>query len=428
MGYIFKMIYKTILKIILIILFVSNLFFTALATEKEITLRGKGGSVKSKSGGLVNVRISSNMLAIDKFKETFKKYDLQSEKEKKLQKMVKKKPDGEIQTRGPAKKIYANLKNSVFLILNPVAVENKEIDEIIQGLTGTGSLIDNQGLIITNHHVIENANQVWIYPYSEEFDFDKSEKFLGVVVAKSPKTDLAIVKVYGISNEIKPILFGDIKRMEPGDDVYAIGHPTSLNWSITDGIISNIRKNYPIDKFSLKGDFIQHTAPMLGGSSGGPLLNERGQIIGVNALGDDSANFNFAVAINHVNELLKKVPESTEIKTVAEEELLKKYENVLSGDYNNNGIIDEWSVDSDNNGVYDALYVDDNEDGKIEAIYIDANENNIWDMKVLDDDLDGNPNRQVIDKDEDGKPDIIAYDFNQDGEWDKFKPIEKEKS
>mgnify|MGYP001445675418 CR=1 FL=1 len=139
-------------------------------------------------------------------------------------------------------------------------------------------------------------------------------------------------------------------------------------------------------------------------------------------------SFNFAVAINHVNELLKKVPESTEIKTVAEEELLKKYENVLSGDYNNNGIIDEWKVDTDNNGVYDALYVDDDEDGKIEAIYIDANENDIWDMKVLDDDLDGNPNRQVIDKDEDGKPDIIAYDFNQDGEWDKFKPIEKEKS
>ena len=125
--------------------------------------------------------------------------------------MVKKKPDGKIQTRGPAKRIYANLKNSVFLILNPVAVENKEIDEIIQGLTGTGSLIDNQGLIITNHHVIKNANQVWIYPYSEEFDFDKSEKFLGAVVAKSPKTDLAIVKVYGISNEIKPILFGDIE-------------------------------------------------------------------------------------------------------------------------------------------------------------------------------------------------------------------------
>ena len=420
------MINKTILKIILIILFVSNLFFTAVAVEKEMNLRGKGGT--TKSGGSVKIRISSNMLKINKFKKTFKKYYSQNEKEKIITDQAENVPVDIITVRGSGKKIYSDLKKSVFFIINPVAFEDKKKDEIIQGSTGTGSLIDDQGFIITNYHVIENANQVWIYPYSKEFNLEKSEKFLSTVVARNKTTDLAILKVYGISNKIKPIPFGTIDKMQEGDDVYAIGHPNSLHWSITDGIISNIRKNYEIEKFSLKADLIQNTAPILGGSSGGPLLNERGQIIGVNTVGDDSANFNFAVAINHVGELLKQVSESTEIKTLVEEELLKKYENVLSGDYNNNGIIDEWSVDTDNNGIYDALYVDDDEDGKIERIYIDANENKVWDMIVFDDDLDGNPNRQVIDEDEDGTPDLIAYDFNQDGKWDKFKPIEKNKN
>jgi len=420
------MIYKTILKIILIILFVSNLFFVALATEKELILRGKGGGLKS--GGSVKIRIGSNMLKINKFKKTFKKYYSQNEKEKIIADQAEDEPVDIIALRGPGKKIYLDLKKSVFFIINPVAFEDKEKDKIIQGSTGTGSLIDNQGFIITNYHIIENANQVWIYPYSKKFNFEKSEKFLSTVVARNKTTDLAILKAYGISNKIKPIPFGTIDSMQEGDDVFAIGHPNSLHWSITDGIISNIRKNYEMEKFSLKADLIQNTAPILGGSSGGPLLNERGQIIGVNTIGDDSANFNFAVAINHVRELLKQVSESTEIKTFVEEELLKKYKKVLSGDYNKNGVIDEWSVDTNNNGIFDTLYVDDDEDGKIERIYIDANENKVWDMVVFDDDLDGNPNRQVIDKDEDGTPDLIAYDFNQDGKWDKFKPIEKNKN
>ena len=217
--------------------------------------------------------------------------------------------------------------------------------------------------------------------------------------------------------------------MNEGDDVYAIGHPDSLHWSITDGIISNIRTNYSIKKFSLKADLIQNTAPILGGSSGGPLLNEKGEIIGVNTIGDNTANFNFAVSVKHISELLNSMPDEIEpIETINEELLSKKFNTVIPGDYNNNGVTDEWSVDTNDNGIIDAVYVDDNEDGKIEVIYIDKNENQKWDMIVFDDDLDGNPNRQVIDEDEDGKPDVIAYDFNQDGEWDKFKLLEKDKS
>ena len=133
-------------------------------------------------------------------------------------------------------------------------------------------------MIITNYHVIENAKpSLWLYPYAKKFDFKKSEKFLGVVVARDKNVDLAIIKVYGISNKIKPLSFGKISEIEPGDDVFAMGHPVTLHWSITDGIISSIRQDYEIK--SVKADMIQNTAPILGGGSGGPLFNEKGELI-----------------------------------------------------------------------------------------------------------------------------------------------------
>ena len=406
-----------------------------LAADTNLKTRGSGGSIDKKQGSSKSsrIKISSNLLDIKKFKSTFVKYNTQNKKEKMIisslkNDKTKKNVTTGILLRGSAKRVYLASKKSVFFIINPVAFEETDTKEIIRGATGTGSLISSEGLIVTNYHVVENANQVWVYPYEKKFDLKNSEKFLAIVVATNKVTDLAILKVYGISKNTRPVPFGNIDKISVGDEVYAIGHPSSLHWSITDGIISNIRKNYDFEKFGLKADLIQNTAPILGGSSGGPLLNERGQIIGVNTIGDPSANFNFAVGINHVRNLLEKVPHSIKlnvdkIKTVNEKELSRQFTNITPGDYNENGIIDEWSVDTNNNNINDTLYVDDDEDGRIERIYIDSNENDKWDLIVFDDDLDGNPNRQVIDNDEDGKPDTIAYDFNQDGVWDKFEDV-----
>tara|TARA_B100000989_G_scaffold269279_1_gene224573 strand:- start:1056 stop:2330 length:1275 start_codon:yes stop_codon:yes gene_type:complete len=414
----------------LLIIFILN-FSTPLLLAEDIKLRGKGGSVKINNSKKM-IKVSSKMMDINKFKKTFDVANTQSKKEKILGDQAKSPKVNPILLRGGiASNIYKNKKNSIFLIVNPVAFEDPDTKEVIEGSTGTGSLISKEGLIITNFHVIENANQVWLYPYAKKFNFKSSEKFLGVVVARDKKVDLAIIKVYGISKNIKPLTFGEINNIEPGDDVFSMGHPNTLHWSITDGIISSIRDNYKIK--TVTADMIQNTAPILGGSSGGPLFNAKGEIIGINTFGDDSANFNFAVSNKHVFELIGKLPDNIKfnldkINPINEKELNSRFKGIKSGDYNKNGVVDEWFVDSDQNGVGDTLFVDDNEDGKIERIYIDKNENSVWDMVVFDDDLDGNPNRQVIDEDEDGKPDKIAYDFNQDGKWDKFKSIEKDKS
>ena len=425
------MVNKFLITILIILFNYSQLY----AADTNLKTRGSGGSIDKKISPSKSsrIKISSNLLDIKKFKSTFVKYNTQNKKEKMIisslkNDKTKKNVTTGILLRGSAKRVYLASKKSVFFIINPVAFEETDTKEIIRGATGTGSLISSEGLIVTNYHVVENANQVWVYPYEKKFDLKNSEKFLAIVVATNKVTDLAILKVYGISKNTRPVPFGNIDKISVGDEVYAIGHPSSLHWSITDGIISNIRKNYDFEKFGLKADLIQNTAPILGGSSGGPLLNERGQIIGVNTIGDPSANFNFAVGVNHVRNLLEKVPHSIKlnldkIKTVNEKELSKQFTNITPGDYNENGIIDEWSVDTNNNDINDTLYVDDDEDGRIERIYIDSNENDKWDLIVFDDDLDGNPNRQVIDNDEDGKPDTIAYDFNQDGVWDKFEDV-----
>ena len=128
---------------------------------------------------------------------------------KKIKKMTKAAFKGQ-----DAKTVYAKWKDSVFWITNPT--NDIQDDKIMfGGGIGSGSLIDKNGLILTNWHVIENANQVWVYPFpkdpSKGLGMDKvidAEKFLARVVAKSKKTDLALLQVTGISKKINPIPLG----------------------------------------------------------------------------------------------------------------------------------------------------------------------------------------------------------------------------
>ena len=125
---------------------------------------------------------------------------------------------------GIASNIYKNKKKSIFLIVNPVAFEDPDSKELIQSSTGTGSLISRDGLIITNYHVVENANQVWLYHTLKNLLL-KIRKIFRNCSGRDKKVDLAILEVYGLSNKIKPLTFGDIKNIEPGDDVFSMGHP-----------------------------------------------------------------------------------------------------------------------------------------------------------------------------------------------------------
>ncbi len=329
------------------------------------------------------------------------------------------------------------------------------------GTFATGSIIDNNGLIITNWHVIENANQVYVYPLpkdpsKEGLAIDKltdAEKFLARVVAKNKKTDLALIQVTGISKRITPIPLGINDEVQSGEKIFAIGHPMGFGWDITPGSVRGKIPNYEWnygpppkegEEFDQKASVIRHTADIVGGSSGGPLFNEKGRMIGINNMGyGEASNMNFAIAVKHAQELIKNKEQpgtktTATVEPLTEKMLAQKYPNLQAEDWDKNGIIDTWYVDTDNNGQGDTIYTDSDEDGFIEFIEIDSNENNSSEIALIDNDLDGRPDEKWIDRDDIPYPkegitndewwnkwDTKAVDIDQDGTWDKVEEIPK---
>ncbi|MBR4691888.1 MAG: trypsin-like peptidase domain-containing protein [Oscillospiraceae bacterium] len=151
---------------------------------------------------------------------------------------------------------------------------------------GSGFFIDGSGIAVTNHHVLRNA-----FSANAVLADGEVHKITGVL-AFDPEVDYAIVKVEG--SGFPALTLGDSASVSGGDPVYAIGSPKRLQNSISDGIVSNpSRAEY--------GGYIQITAPISSGSSGGALLNARGEVIGVTtAFLTSGQNLNFAVPIHKV--------------------------------------------------------------------------------------------------------------------------------
>jgi len=164
---------------------------------------------------------------------------------------------------------------------------------------GSGFVIDSSGLILTNYHVIANARQL-------EVKLADRKHYKAVVVGADPSHDIAVIRIN--APNLAPATLGDSKKLEVGQKVFAIGNPFGLSGTMTRGIISSIRSirgpdNTPID------DAIQTDAAINPGNSGGPLLNSRGEVIGINtqiATGgaNQNAGIGFAVPINTAKAIL----------------------------------------------------------------------------------------------------------------------------
>ena len=394
------------------------IFFLILSfpsQSEELNFRGSSAAIVNKDD--IKIRISQEMINTDKFKKIPKSYS----KAKSFAGLIDKKaqPRKKRKFRGGGD-IYTDFGETV------VYIGNYEGESV-----GAGFLIDKAGLILTNWHVIDKADQVavWTLPDdgapSEYVLFEELDPMIGTVVATNKLEDLAIIKVNNIPQKINPVTLGSIKDIRIGDKVYAIGHPEGLPWTFTDGTVSQIRKNHKWkykSGSSHKATLIQTQTPINPGNSGGPLFSESGKLIGVNTLQAGGQNLNFAVAVEHAKEFIKKNPDLKKVNPGAS--IMKKdYPNAKVQDYNKNGTIDTWYIDKDNNGKIDTAFIDDNEDGVIEAILIDENENSIWEIQIMDDDGDGKANRAFLDNNEDKKPDVIAYDYDQDGTWDKYEKV-----
>ncbi len=136
---------------------------------------------------------------------------------------------------------------------------------------GSGFIISADGYVVTNNHVIENADSVEVVLHDDI-------RFKGKVIGKDPKTDLALIKIEP-KTDLKPVEWGNSKTARIGDWVVAIGNPLGLGGTVTAGIISARGRNLRSGPYD---DYIQTDAPINRGNSGGPLFDIEGRVIGVN--------------------------------------------------------------------------------------------------------------------------------------------------
>lgn len=164
---------------------------------------------------------------------------------------------------------------------------------------GTGFIIDKDGTILTNNHVIEDATTISV-------KLDDGKELPGRIVGRDAPTDLAVVK---IDAKDEPTLsLGDSDAMEVGDWVVAIGNPFGLEHTVSAGIVSakgRTKEDVPLDPSGFY-NFIQTDASINPGNSGGPLLNLKGEVVGINSAirGGGAQGIGFAIPINMVKQLL----------------------------------------------------------------------------------------------------------------------------
>ena len=176
--------------------------------------------------------------------------------------------------------------------------------EFKQRSLGSGFLLDNEGYIVTNNHVVEDADQIKVR-LSDEAEYDAT------IIGRDPKTDLALIKIDAPSKDLKPLELGDSDTIPVGSWVVAIGSPFGLEQTVTAGIVSakgRIIGSGPYD------DFIQTDASINPGNSGGPLLNLKGEVVGINtAIVASGQGIGFAIPINMAGGIINQLKDSGEV-------------------------------------------------------------------------------------------------------------------
>jgi serine protease Do len=163
--------------------------------------------------------------------------------------------------------------------------------------SGSGFVIGADGLIVTNAHVVEDAEFLQVR-------LADGRRFTGKVVGQDMRVDLALVKLDDVAN-LPTLPLGDSNRVRVGEFVLALGHPFGLEQSVSFGIVS--RKGAPLAVAAPGFDFIQTDAAINPGNSGGPLVNMAGQVVGVNSMAARNGSIGFAIPSNLVKLLVPQL-------------------------------------------------------------------------------------------------------------------------
>ena len=178
---------------------------------------------------------------------------------------------------------------------------------------GSGVIIDTKGHILTNNHVISEAEEIKV-------KLADGSEHTAEIIGRDPETDVALIKIDG---PIKPEMIarlGDSDKIRIGEWAIAVGNPFGLDWTVTVGVISargrsNLRLGGGSDQAPSYQDFIQTDASINFGNSGGPLVNIRGEVIGLNtAINAQGQGIGFAIPINMASKVIEQLKEKGEVR------------------------------------------------------------------------------------------------------------------
>jgi S1-C subfamily serine protease len=170
---------------------------------------------------------------------------------------------------------------------------------------GSGSVIDKQGHILTNYHVVEDASKVWVTLPGGKDPYE------GELVGQDPDNDIAVLKINAPASELFPVPIGTSENLRVGQRVFTLGNPFGLEGTLTTGIISNLNRTLPSRTGREMKSIIQTDAAMNPGNSGGPLLDTSGRMVGMNVAiatkTGQNAGLGFAIPINRIRQIVPQL-------------------------------------------------------------------------------------------------------------------------
>jgi len=285
---------------------------------------------------------------------------------------------------------------------------------ITENGAGSGVVVTADGKIVTNAHVAEGFDEVGVVfkPKVEGMKLSAADVVVAKVIRRDEVVDLALLQVPALPASAKPLALASLNSIAVGADVHAIGHPVGETWTYTRGIVSQVRRGYDwIDDQGVehKATVVQTQTPLNPGNSGGPLLDDAMQVVGINSFGGGEG-VNFAVSADDVRSLLvrstdraarrPRVP--TAARTAAANQCETK---VLASDRS-----------KDPPG--EKKWFDYTCDGKIDGMILAPDDPAQPEYLSLDNDGNGKPDEFVVDVDRDGARDYSAYDTDEDGKMD----------
>ena len=179
--------------------------------------------------------------------------------------------------------------------------------------TGSGFVIDTDGDVLTNNHVVSSAQSIQVKLGSSETSYDAK------VVGRDPATDLALLHVEAPSSQLHPLPLGNSANTRVGDPVVAIGNPFGLDQTATTGIVSALQRQIQAPNGFAISNVIQTDASINPGNSGGPLINSAGEVIGITSQietggGNGSVGIGFAIPSNTAREVVSQLRQNGEVQ------------------------------------------------------------------------------------------------------------------